>query len=220
MIFVTKRYIFALQKQSTNITMPSIEDEILKRVEQKKTGTVFLTEDFFDVANSNALRVALHRLVKSGVLFRLANGIYVKPQISKLLNKPILPALDEIAKAIAKRDKARLIPTGSYALNALGLSNQVPLNAVYYTDGKARTLKINNQKIIFKKASTKKLALKDGVSMLAVLALSEIGKDKVTENEIQIIAALLKKEDVAVLQHNLKIAPLWIAEIMSKTLKE
>lgn len=200
--------------------MLSIENEILKRVEQKKSGTVFLTEDFFDIANSNALRVALHRLVKGGILFRLVNGMYVKPQISKLLNKPILPALDEIAKAIAKRDKARLIPTGSYALNALGLSNQVPLNTVYYTDGKARTLEINNQKIVFKKASTKKLALKEGVSMLVILALSEIGKDKVTENEKQKIEALLKKEDVAVLQHNLKIAPRWMAELMSKTWKE
>lgn len=200
--------------------MLSIEDKILNRVEQKKSGSVFLTEDFFDIANSNALRVALHRLVKSGVLYRLANGIYVKPQLSKLLNKPILPALDEIAKGIAKRDKSRLIPTGSYALNALGLSNQVPLNTVYYTDGKARTLNINNQKIVFKKASTKKLALKEGVSMLVVLALSEIGKDKVTENEKQKIAALLKKEDVAVLQHNLKMAPRWIAELMSKKSKE
>jgi len=200
--------------------MLSIENQILKRVEQKKSGTVFLTEDFFDIANSNALRVALHRLAKRGVLFRLANGIYVKPQLSKLLNKPILPALGEIAKAIAKRDKARLIPTGSYALNTLGLSNQVPLNTVYYTDGKARTLKINNLQIVFKKASTKKLALKEGISMLVILALSEIGKDKVTVNEKQKIAALLKKEDVAVLQHNLKIAPRWIAELMSKLRKE
>lgn len=200
--------------------MLSVEDKIVARVEQKKAGTVFLTEDFLDISSRNAVRVALHRLAKRGVIVRLSSGLYVKPQFSELLNTIVLPSLDDIAKAIAKRDKARILPTGSYALNALGLSNQVPLNTVYYTDGKARSIKIGEQEIVFKKASPKKLALQEGVSMLVVLALSAIGKDKVTDQEKQKVLELLKKEDVAVLQHNVKVAPHWIAELMSETWNE
>lgn len=166
------------------------------------------------------MRVALHRLAKRGVIVRLSSGLYVKPKLSELLNTIVLPSLDDIAKAIAKRDKARILPTGSYALNALGLSNQVPLNTVYYTDGKARSIKIGEQEIVFKKASPKKLALQEGVSMLVVLALSAIGKDKVIDQEKQKVLELLKKEDVAVLQHNVKVAPHWIAELMSETWNE
>lgn len=196
----------------------SIEERILTQVKGKKEGTVFLTEDFSHIANPNAVRVALHRLIKTGVLYRLANGLYVKPKLSKLLNKAILPSLEEIAKAIAKRDKARIIPTGSYALNSLGLSTQLPLNTVYYTDGKARQLKIGDRKIVFKKASPKKLALKEGASMLVVLAFSEIGRENVSQQEIEKVTELLKKEPIEILQHNLEIAPQWIAEIMAKTI--
>lgn len=137
----------------------SIEEQIQDKVIKEKDGTIFLTEDFFDFGNANALRVSLHRLVKRGILYRLVNGIFVKPKVGKLLNKIILPNLDDVAQAIAKRDKARIIPTGSFALYSLGLSEQIPLNIVYYTDGRARKIKIDNGTISFKKASPKKISI-------------------------------------------------------------
>ncbi len=196
----------------------SIEKQIQNKVAKEKNGTIFLTEDFLDFANTNALRVALHRLVKRKILYRISKGIYVKPQIGKLLNKVILPSLDEVAIAIAKRDKARIIPTGSFALYSLGLSEQIPLNIVYYTDGKVRKIKLDNGTINFKKASPKKLALRGKISKLVVLALSEIGKDNLTENEENKIQLLLQQENKEDLMHDLKLAPQWIAEIMAKNL--
>lgn len=196
----------------------SIEEQIQDKVIKEKDGTIFLTEDFFDFGNANALRVSLHRLVKRGILYRLANGIFVKPKVGKLLNKIILPNLDDVAQAIAKRDKARIIPTGSFALYSLGLSEQIPLNIVYYTDGRARKIKIDNGTISFKKASPKKLALKGNISKLVVLALSEIGKDNLTQNEEGKIQTLLEKENREDLIHDLQLAPQWIAEIMAKNL--
>ena len=198
--------------------MASIEEQILVQIKNNEEGTIFLTEDFAQIANANALRVALYRLVKRGVLYRLASGIYVKPKTSQLLNQIVLPSLDDIAQAIAKRDKARIIPTGSFAMHALGLSEQIPLNVVYYTDGKARKIKIDNRNITFKKVSPKKLALKGKISKLAVLALTEIGKNSVTKSEEDKIVKLLKEENIEDLRHDLQLAPQWIAEIMAKAL--
>lgn len=196
----------------------STEEQIQNKVIKAVDGTIFLTEDFYDYANANALRVALHRLTKRGILYRVANGIYVKPKVGKLLNKIILPSLDDVAQAIAKRDKARIIPTGSFALYSLGLSEQIPLNIVYYTDGRVRKLNIGNGTISFKKASPKKLALKGKISKLVVLALSEIGKNNLTDKEEQKIQTLLEQENKEDLIHDLKLAPQWIAEIMAKNL--
>ncbi|WP_335965073.1 DUF6088 family protein [Galbibacter sp. PAP.153] len=198
--------------------MVSIEDQVIAQIKNNEEGTIFLTEDFAHIANANALRVALYRLVKRGVLYRLASGIYVKPKISQLLNQMVLPSLNEIAQAIAKRDKARIIPTGSFAMHALGLSEQIPLNVVYYTDGKARKIKIDNRSITFKKVSPKKLALKGKISKLVVLALTEIGKDNLTKNEEAKVVKLLKDEKLEDLRHDLQLAPQWIAEIMAKAL--
>ncbi|MAU14643.1 MAG: hypothetical protein CMH46_03785 [Muricauda sp.] len=198
--------------------MASIEEQILAQIKNNEEGTIFLTEDFAQIANANALRVALYRLVKRGVLYRLASGIYVKPKTSQLLNQVVLPSLNDIAQAIAKRDKARIIPTGSFAMHALGLSEQIPLNVVYYTDGKARKIKIDNRNITFKKVSPKKLALKGKISKLAVLALTEIGKNSVTKSEEDKIVKILKQENIEDLRHDLQLAPQWIAEIMAKAL--
>jgi len=144
----------------------------------------------------------------------------VKPVTSKLLNKTIHPNLDKIAHAIARRDKAKIIPTGVFALYALGLSTQIPLNLVYLTDGKARKIKVGKSTIVFKKTSPKKLALKGKLSKLAILAMSEIGKDKLTPLEIEKIINSLKKENINDLKHDLLLAPQWIAETINKGLED
>ena len=57
-------------------------------------------------------------------------------KIDKVLGLGILyPTFEEIAAAIARRDKAKIVPTGIYALNQLGLSTQLPMNVVYLTEG-------------------------------------------------------------------------------------
>jgi predicted transcriptional regulator of viral defense system len=113
------------------------------------------------------VKKVLLRLEQKGLLKRLAFGIYLYPKNSKLLGE-LTPTVEEIASAIAARDKARIIPTGSYALNALGLSTQVPLNAVYLTDGATRKVAIGKRNILFKKTSPKNLSVRGPISSLVI----------------------------------------------------
>jgi hypothetical protein len=147
----------------------------------------------------------------------VARGIYARLEKDPILG-PVKPSIEAIAKAIAKRDKARIVPTGVLALNALGLSTQIPMNLVYLTDGAARKITIGKRKIVFKKASPKNLAAIGKISSLVILALKEIGKDKVKEEEKAIIIEHLKKEELARLEHDIRLAPEWIRVIMRKAL--
>ncbi len=196
----------------------STVDKIEKKIKRLKQGAIVFTEDFQEYGSPGAVKVALHRLTKKGILVSLARGVYAKPKFSKLLNKEVLPGAEEVAKAIAKRDKAKIIPTGVFALNALGLSTQLPLKLVYLTDGSPRKIKIGNQTIYFKKTTPKNLALKGNISKLVVQALKEIGKNKATKQELKKIQNLLLKEDKQDLKHDIAIAPQWIAELMAKAL--
>ncbi|MBC9798239.1 DUF6088 family protein [Sinomicrobium weinanense] len=196
----------------------SIDNKIETRINKAKGGTIFFADDFIDLGNQSTIHTILHRLEKRKVLSRVAHGIYAKPKVSELLNQEILPSAEEIAKAIAKRDKAKLLPSGSYAQYALGLSTQVPLRLVYYTDGKTRTIKVGNRTIQFKRTSPKNLALSGKVSKLVVQALRDIGSDKVSPEEQEKIIQLLKKEDIKDLKQDIALAPQWIAEIMAKAL--
>ena len=197
--------------------MTSIEDKILQHIEAFPKGELFLPSDFSELGSSEAVRLSLFRLEKEGVITRVAQGIYVRPRESRLIGK-LTPTAEEVAEAIAKRDKIRTTPTGSYALNALGLSTQVPMNIVLLTDGSPREIKVGKRKIKFKKTTPKNLMAKGKISRLVIQALKEIGNGKVTAVEEQKIMDVLKKENEKDLKHDIALAPVWIQKIMRKAL--
>ena len=191
----------------------SIEEQILKKVKKAKRGALFFPEHFSDFGSAQTVGKALVRLMESGQLHRVATGIYVRPEKDRVLGI-VLPGIEEIAEAIRKRDKARIVPTGSYALYKLGLTTQVPMNVVYYTDSTARKIKVGKQTITFKRASARNLSAIGDISKLVIQALKAIGKDKVTEEELDRLRELLKQEKPFHLQHDLKIAPEWIRKLL------
>ena len=201
----------------TKVT-PTVETMVLAAVKKTKRGTLFFVESFLHAGNAKAVNKALERLVTKGEIVRVTTGIYVRPKHSKLLGQ-LTTGTEEIAAAIARRDKARIVPTGAYALNRLGLSTQVPLNVVYLTDGAARKVYIGKRSILFKKTAPKNLAAIGEISGLVIQALKAIGKDKVELHEEKRILELLKKEKRKNLDHDITLAPEWIRKIMRKALQ-
>lgn len=192
----------------------SIEVQVLDKIKRNQRGTIFFVDSFAKIANPKSVNKALERLVKAGEIERIAQGIYVHPVIDAYIGK-VLPSIEEIAIAIAKRDRATVVPTGSYAMYKLGLTTQVPLNIVFYSDTSARKIKIGKQTITFKKASSKNLSFVGETSMLAIQALRTIGKDKATDEEIKQIKNILKNENPKHLQHDLLLAPVWIRKLIA-----
>ena len=201
------------------MSMQSIESKILKIIRAEKRGKLLFPEDFRHLGSSEAIRLALHRLEKDSQITRVAHGIYVRPVISKYIGT-VLPTAEEVAEGIAKRDKARTVPTGPYALHALGLSTQVPMKIVLLTDGSPREIQVGNRTIKFKKTTPKNLLAKGKISRLVIQALKEIGKDQQTDAEEKKVIELLKKEKPKNLMHDIPLAPVWIQKIMNKALHE
>lgn len=197
----------------------SIEIQILRKIKKARRGTLFFNESFLVIGHADAIRKALERLVKAGELQRVAAGIYVRPEVDPVIGK-ITPGIDAIVKAIAKRDKARIVPTGVFAINQLGLSTQIPMNVVYLTDGAPRKIQIAGRKVTLKKTTPKNVAAVGEISRLAIQALRAIGKDKVTMDQITHIQQLLRKEKPTRLDHDFQFASAWIREIMRPVLKE
>jgi len=199
------------------IKMKSVETKIVEAIRSKPRGVLIFPEDFQEMGTPEAIRVALHRLEKDNIITRVAQGIYVRPKTSSYIGQ-VLPTAEEIAAAIAKRDRIRTVPTGTYALNALGLSTQVPMRIVLLTDGSPRVIKVGKQTIKFKKTTPKSLLAKGDISRLVIQALKEIGLNKQTEEEEKTIIELLKKENHQDLLHDIPLAPVWIQKIMKKAL--
>jgi len=189
-----------------------IKDAIIKKLR----GKIIFTDDFRSLGTGVAIRHTLSRLSKDEFIIRLSNGIYLYPKISKQIGI-VYPSIEDIAKAIAKKEKARLIPTGLYALNKLGLSTQVPMRIIFLTDGSPRVIKVGKKATVkFKKTVAKHLAFKGRITTLVIFALKEIGKGKVTDSQLKHIKEALAFEKKENIMHDILLTPEWISKIIQK----
>lgn len=198
--------------------MASIEDNILTAIQTKGRGSVFFPSDFTSYGEVKAVGKSLERLTAKGDIVRLARGIYLYPEIDTVLGLGILmPSIEQIAETIARRDKARIVPTGIYAMNKLGLSTQVPMNVVYLTDGAPRKVSLGTGRSIqFKYTTPRNLAFTNPLAMLVTFALKEVGKDNVTDDIVKRIKSVLQKERKENIQADEALMPAWIRNITRK----
>ncbi|TXE16852.1 type IV toxin-antitoxin system AbiEi family antitoxin domain-containing protein [Psychroflexus gondwanensis] len=195
-----------------------VEKEIAKALKKNKKGSILFVDDFLGYGNPESIKKALLRLKQKGLLVRLAHGIYLFPKIDKELGL-LFPSTEDIAKAIARRDRARIVPTGVHALNKLGLSSQVPMKVVYLTDAAARSVKVGKRTISFKKASPKNLLAQGEISSLVIQALKTIGQKKLDNDTLKRIHLILENEKEENIVDDAKLAPAWIKKILTQSIK-
>ena len=198
--------------------MQSIHLQVLDKISDLERGCVFFPEDFASIGNSESVRQALSRICKNGTIIRLSKGVYFYPVIDDELGI-FYPSVERIGKAISKRDKSRIIPTGAFALNRLGLSTQVPVNVIFLTDGITRKINIGKQTIAFKHTKPKNLSFRGKITPLVVSALKEIGKDKVLPDELYKIRKALQSEPTEIVMSDAYLAPRWITDIILSLIK-
>lgn len=193
----------------------SIEDKILAKSKKCGRGSVFFVSDFVSYGNRNAVNKALERLTEKGLMIRVARGIYCYPKIEKVYGLGVVPpALEDIAKAMAKRDGAKIVPTGLFAQYQLGLTQQVPMNVVYLTDGASRTIDLGEGKNIkFKRASPRYFAIRSQLALLLTMALKDWKVENLREEQIALIKAKMN-ENPRLQTADLKLMPSKVREFI------
>ena len=197
----------------------SIDFKVISRIQRKGRGSVHVPGDFLDLGSREAIDLALHRLVKNGVLRRLARGVYDLPKEHPALGK-LSPSPESIAQALAGRDQARLQPAGAYAANALGLSEQVPAKATFLTDGPSRTVKIGPTTIQLRRTTPRNMAAAGRLSGLVIQAFRELGKEHVTAERIKHLKRTLPLAKRRELMKDLRLAPAWMHAVFRELAEE
>ena len=176
---------------------------IESRIGELEPGTVILPSDFKDLGTSTAVRKAFSRLTALKTIVRMGHGVYAIPRKHPELGM-LLPSLEDVAKAVAEKERVVIRPTGQYALNRLGLSTQVPMRLTYLTSGHSKQIRIGQRTIVFKSTSARKLSMKGAVSSLLLLALEEIELEGIRGYMSDRIRELLEKEEDENLRHDLR----------------
>src|SRR5438552_4379896 len=190
----------------------AIDARILAAIHGRGRGSVFVPADFLDIGSREAVDVALHRLARQRTIRRLARGVYDFPKEHPVLG-PLAPSAEDIARALAGRDRTRLQPAGAYAANALGLSEQVPAKAVFLTDGPSRTVKIGPTTIQLRRTTARNMAAAGRLSGLLIQALRELGKDHMTLERRAHLKRTLPADKRRELLKDIRLAPAWMHPI-------
>ena len=209
-----KVYTFCDKDKVIDMTQ-SIDNKVVSRIYGKKRGWVFTPHHFLNLGSRTAVAKALERLAESGTIRRLARGLYDYPEKHPVLGE--LPAnYERIAQALAGRDSLKIQPSGAYAANLLGLTEQVPARIVFLTDGANKTVQVKNQQIVLKRTTPKNMATAGRVSGLVIQALRYLGKDYVNDKIIGILKKRLTEDDKRRLMRDFRYAPAWIGVILKR----
>lgn len=193
----------------------SIEKKIVARIYGKGRGWAFTPSHFLDLGSRSAVGNALSRLTTAGTIRRLAFGLYDYPATDPVLGT-VAPSADAIARALVVRDAIRIQPSGAYAANLLGLSDQVPSRIVFLTDGPARKVKIGKREIILQHTTPRNMATAGRTSGTIIQALRHLGQDQVDNQALAILRRHLANSDRPTILKDLMHAPAWIAEILRR----
>lgn len=197
-----------------NSVYSSIQDWIVAHGE----GKIYFLNDF-NSFEADSVRQAFVRLVNDEIVIRLSPGIFLYPLKTRF--GIAYPSDYEIAKEIARRDSASILPSGMTAANMIGLSEQVPMKSVFLTDGTARTICVNGRDIIFKRGVPKNFTYKSRTIPLVVAGMKAMGKDNITDEGLRSIKRLLAKEarfDIDSLYSDILLAPEWIRKMITPIL--
>jgi hypothetical protein len=196
-----------------------VDNKVASAVYGHGRGWVFTPSHFSALGTRNAIASALKRLKADGTIRQLARGLYDYPVHDPVLGA-VTPSADAIARALVARDGIRLQPSGAYALNALGLSEQVPSRVVFLTDGPARKVQIGKREILLQHTTPRNMATAGRKSGMIIQALRHMGKDKVDSDVIIKIRRSITDADCAMIRKDLRYAPVWIADILRNLIRE
>ena len=200
--------------------MINSSQQVLYKIRGMGRGSVFTSGDFLALGTRNAIDKILSRLQQDNIIRRFKPGLYDFPRINKKLGGSLSPDLNQVAKAIARKNGLKIQVTGAQAANLLGLSTQVPSKAVYLTDGPAKKVKIDNREIVFKHVEPKHIRMGKSRSGIVLEALKHFGQDGIENWIIEKLHRELSTREKTQLKRDVSKAPLWLQNVVLQIIEE
>ena len=184
---------------------------------------VWVPGDFADLGSRAAVDKALQRLVAAGDLRRIDRGLYDRPRRNKLTGSLTVPDYRAVIRAVARRDRARVVIDGMSAANDLGLTTAVPARVEVLTDARLKPIRLGGQEIHFKLAAPSRLYWAGRPAMRVVQALYWMQDMLSQESERERARAVLRRlfaeprHGEAIrddLRAGLSALPIWMQEFL------
>jgi hypothetical protein len=197
-----------------NVANP-IDQVMLARIRRRSSDWVFTATDFLDLGSRSAVDKALSRMTTAGAIRRAARGLYYVSRSHPIVGTTG-PNIDNVARALAGKGGTKLQPTGAYAANLLGLSDQVPAKVVFLTDGRSKRIQLGKLDLVLKQTSPRIMTTAGRVSGTVIQALRYLGRAHVTDDTVRRLDRRMSDDDRKQLLKDVAFAPVWIGNIMRR----
>ena len=194
-------------------------EKLKKRIDEFGNDAVFIANDFLDIAGYETVRKALNRLSDDGKIQKILRGVYYCPRFSELLKEHEAPSPHQVAMAIARKFNWNIAPSGTTALNMLGLSTQVSAKWSYISDGAYNSFELGNITIEFKHRNNREITGMSYKTALIIQGIKALGKGNVDNAVIEKIRALLTKSEQQKLLSEAKPTTVWVYQAIRQICK-
>jgi hypothetical protein len=187
----------------------SIDTQVMHRIASHGLGWVFTPQDFADLGTRTAVASALKRHKAAGSIRLLGRGLYDVPRQHPVLGT-LWPDIESVVQALERKDGLRLQPSGAYATNLLGLSEQVPAKVMFLTDGGTRSVKVGPTVIQLKRTTPRNMVAAGRLSGLLIQAFRDLGPQHITRQRIAQLRQRLPASERATVLKDIALAPEWM----------
>lgn len=184
---------------------------IRQRIAVMPLGEPFAPTAFLDCGTRASVDQTLSRLVKAGLIDRVARGVFVRPEVSRFVGK-VMPEPLKVAETVAKTTGAVIQVHGAEAARRLELTTQVPIQSVFVTSGPSKRIRVGKMEIRLRHACQRKLALAGRPAGLALAAMWYLGKSEVTTALVDKIRCKLGSSEFEVLKSATSSMPAWMSD--------
>lgn len=192
--------------------MQTLAKQVLEYASRLPEGTPLAAKELLHLGSRAAVDQVLSRLVGRGTLLRAGRGIYVLPVGSRFGSRA--PSTLKMVEGLASQRGETIVSHGAAAANALGLTTQVPMRAVYLTSGRSRQLKLGAQMVEFRHAPIWQLIFPGRTAGDVVRALAWLGPEKAGE-AIRKLSAKLPASELKEIASARARLPTWMAQEVS-----
>ena len=192
--------------------MQTLSKQVLEHASRLPEGAPLAAKELLHLGARAAVDQVLSRLVVRGALLRAGRGIYVLPVERRFGARA--PSTVKMVEGLANQRGETIVSHGAAAANALGLTTQVPMRAVYLTSGRSRQLKLGAQKIEFRHAPIWQLIFPGRAAGDVVRALAWLGPEKAGE-AIRKLRSKLPVSELEEIASARACLPTWMAQEVS-----
>ena len=192
--------------------MSHLAENILSAARAMPEGGLLSPKEFLHLGSRAAIDKSLSRLAQEGKLLRVSRGAYVAPHQGRFGSRP--PSTESVVQAIEASCGETVVANGAAEANALGLTTQVPMRAVYLTSGPSRRLKLGAQMVELRHAPIWQLIFPGRAAGEVVRALAWLGPEKASE-AIRTLRTKLPPSELKEVASARARLPTWMAQEIS-----